>query len=297
MSRYLSWLANGTLLVLCCFLVANTANAVIASMLAPAPDEVAPTIDAPPPLDRSWNQRELILKRNLFRATLQAQKPPPAPTLEELEATKLPLSLIGTAAAERATDSWAAVQDHETREHLVLQQGDDVKGKAKVERIEPKRIVLRENGQLRELTLSDDPPAPKGKAGKRGRNNRTARAAQRRASRRAARAPKPAAPAPAAVNPLASAAQLFSQANIVPKFEDGEMIGMEVSAIASGSAMEAAGLQDGDVITELNGVPITSPEEGQQALGDMAGADSVTGSVTGADGNQRTITIPLTGAP
>ena len=122
--------------------------------------------------------------RNLFKAALASNKPLAAPVvdLEQLEATKLPLSLIGTAAASNPSASWAAVQDHDSRAHLVLQQGDSLKGKATVERIEPKRIVLRENGQLRELALSDDlgaaPAAKKGRARGKPTRRRSARAAR-----------------------------------------------------------------------------------------------------------------------
>lgn len=290
MSRYLSWLANGTLLVLCCFLVANTANAVIASMLAPSPDEVAPAMATAPPMDRSWSQRQTILDRNLFGATLKAKVAAAPPPSEELEATKLPLALVGTAAAGDRKLSWAAIMDQQARLHIVVQEGDDINGKARVERIEPKRVVLRENGQLRELALSDKPPPAAAKPGKRGRNNRTARAAQRRSARRAAKAPTP---PPPAQNPLATAAELFSQANIVPKFDGGEMVGMEVSAIQADSAIQAAGLMDGDIITELNGIQIDSQEQGQRALQDLATNSELTGKATDANGKQKTFTVPL----
>ncbi|MBW2270049.1 MAG: PDZ domain-containing protein [Deltaproteobacteria bacterium] len=300
MSRYLSWLANGTLLVLCCFLLANTANAVIASWLAPSPDEVAADIAPAAATDRSWSQRQLILDRNLFNASLKASELllPPTPPTEELETTALPLSLIGTAAMADPTESWAAVQDNDARKHLVLQQGDSVKGKATIERIEPKRIVLRENGELRELALSDEPaPAPRAKKSKRSNRRSAARRAKRPRSRRAARTPTPiptpAAPPRRSENRLADAAELFSQANLVPKFENGEMVGVQVDAVEPGSFFEAAGIQSGEVITELNGIRISSPEQSQQALAEFAEGDIIKVKILGADGVAKEVELPL----
>jgi general secretion pathway protein C len=290
MSRYLSWLANGTLLVLCCFLLANTANAVIAAWLAPSPDQLASTMRSAAASDRSWSQRQLILDRNLFGAVLQSKLPPPPS--EAFEVTTLPLTLIGTAAASDSTQSWAAVQDRDTGTHLVLRQGDSVKDKATVERIEPKRIVLRENGELRELALSDDPPVVS--RAKTQRNRTAARRTARSTSRRAARAKPPAAPSPPIEDPLAGAAQLFSQANLVPKFENGEMVGVQIGNIQPGSTFEAAGIQSGEVITELNGIRIDSQEQSQRALAEMANGDSLNLTIRDSDGNERAQELPLT---
>lgn len=294
MGRYLSWLANGTLLVLCCFLAANTANAVIAAWLAPTPDEVAPALAAAAPIERSWKERQVILDRNLFNASLMARAAP-AVTTEELEATKLPLTLIGTAASPNPELAWAAVLDRGSNTHVVLQVGQDVQGKAQVERIEAKRIVLRENGTLRELALADDtgPAAAAPSIGRTQRNlqRRSARA-RARTRARAARAQPPPAAAPRE-NPLANAAQLFSEASIVPKFEEGAMVGMQVDSIQPGSIFETAGLESGDVITELNGIPIDSQESSAQALTELAGSDSVQIKVRGADGSLRDHVVPL----
>jgi general secretion pathway protein C len=270
------------LLVLCCFLVANTANAVIASWLAPTPEEVAPAIAKATGSNRSWSERQVILDRNLFDAVLNVKNAPPPPS-EQLEATTLPLSLIGTAAAGDPALSWAAVQDHDARKHLTLQQGDTVNGKATVHSIEPKRIVLRENGELRELALSDDPPAAtRSKKKSRARSRPAARRSARTSTRRSA---KP--PTPQPKNPLADAAAFLSQANLVPKFENGEMVGVQVDDIEAGSAFEAAGIQSGEVITELNGIRIDSPEKSQQALAAFTGSEIISIKVLGPDGNER----------
>ncbi len=98
MGQYLSWLANSVLFVLCCYLVADAANEVFAALLTPTAENVArgsaPTARAP----RSWADREIILKRNLFNASLLAPALDDEEPIEDLEATRLPLRLLGTAA-------------------------------------------------------------------------------------------------------------------------------------------------------------------------------------------------------
>ena len=131
----------------------------------------------------------MILSRNLFNSSLLAPPPPPPKVVKavskDLEPTKLPLSLLGTAASPNAKLSWAAIEDKSSRRTLVVRVNDDVKGKAKVTRIERKRIVLSENGVLRELLLEESSkPSAKSSRG---------RSAARRPSRsrRSARTARP----------------------------------------------------------------------------------------------------------
>ena len=60
-------------------------------------------------------------------------------------------------------------------------------------------------------------------------------------------------------------AALFSQARILPKYENGQMVGVQVNAIKAGSLFQQIGLQDGDTITEFNGIQVTGQQESTQA--------------------------------
>jgi len=297
MGRYLSWLVNAGLLVLCCFLVAGTVNAMIEAWLTPAPEAAGPAVAALPTVDRSWDMRRRILHRNLFQ-TLQAP-PAPAPVQQEnLEATKLPLALIGTVASANPNLAWAALNHLQSREHLVVRAGDDIKGKARVERIEARRIVLHENGQLRELILDDQPkPPPTAKKKPRGRkqNRASRRAAARRAKRRQAEraAPAPAAAAAPAEAPGPNAvSKLLSEVQVVPKFHDGEMVGIEVNDIQPGGLLEGLGIQSGDVITELNGVRLTNPEDSARVLAETDPSGTLSVKVLGEQGEQ-VLAVPV----
>lgn len=307
MSRYLSGLANAVLLGLSCFFLARTATAVFATFSSPVEEEIAPVEAAPPPTRSRWEDRQVILDRDLFGAAVAPveEEPEPEESMEELEATKLPLELIGTVASTNPELSWAAVLERDARATRVLREGSKIEGKsgagATVERIERKRIVLREGGELRELALSEDAkPAPT-ETRQAARRAPRQTAAQRRASRR----PQPARRAPAtqaaAAEPeeeeeepdVRSVAELFSKADILPRYEDGEMVGFQVDSIEPGSVFDEIGLDDGDLITELNGIRITSPEQSARVLSQLSESTSFSVTVEGPDGPETLqVTLP-----
>ncbi len=299
MGRGLSWLANAALFVFCCSLVADTANAVFAALLDPGP-VAAVAGQHSPSRAQSWQDRQVILSRNLFNASTLA--PPVEIPPEDLEATRLPLKLHATAASNDSTQSLAIVEDLESGESTVVRVGGDLcKGKATVLLIERKRVVLTENGTTRELTFDEARSAE---------SSRKARPSRSRASRsspksskssrlaRRSRRPTPA-PAPARedIQPLAkdrfavtpeavenlvrNPGALLEQASLVPEFQDGQMIGVQIRKPKPGSVFEQLGLQDGDVIVELNGIPIDSPEQTARILAEISADEPATIGLAG----------------
>jgi general secretion pathway protein C len=288
MARYVSWVVNSALGVLACFLLAHSVNSVLAALLAVPPAGTSATTSAgPPTASRPWSDREIILERNLFNASTLTPAAGALAEAEVLEATELPLTLLGTAAAADPELSWAAIEDRESQQTLVLRIGDSVRNQAQVRRIERKRIVLEENGALRELALAEADGLP------------TAPAPLRPAARTAARAPRPRPMSPPP-NPATmpdetaarSPARLFSEARILPKYEAGQMVGVQVSAIKPGSLFEQMGVQEGDVITELNGIRIDSPEQSAKILLELTKSEPFTVQVEGASGT-RTLNVDL----
>jgi general secretion pathway protein C len=94
-------------------------------------------------------------------------------------------------------------------------------------------------------------------------------------------APPPAAAAPGAAR---TPAQLFQDARILPKYTEGQMVGVQVSSIKPGGIFEKMGLQDGDVITELNGVRIDSPEQSAKVLLEVTTKESFSMKLDRASG-------------
>jgi general secretion pathway protein C len=300
MGQYVSWVANTALFVLCTSLIADTGLALISTWLDPEPEVVAsaPAAAAPP---RTWEDRKVILDRNLFNSSILAPPAPPPVEEEELEATKLPLNLLGTVAAEDPQLARATVEDLEDHKTLVLAVNDSVKS-ARVQRIERRRVVLLENGKLRELALDEEDTGIQPQAARpSSMRSRLARNRARGASRRMATA-RNRTPAAERIRKLAenrfevprneveetvrNPAALFSQAQIQPKYDGEAMVGMQINAIKPGSLFEEIGIEDGDVITELNGIQINSPEESARILSEFSEAREFSVVVEGADGTR-----------
>jgi general secretion pathway protein C len=290
MASYLSWGANAALFTLGCFLVADTGSAVVASLLAPPPVEGEISEAPPPAVDRSWSQRQAIVTRNLFNSSTLAPALPEAAADEDLQPTKLQIRLLGTAAAEDPALARAAIEDGVNRKTMVVRVGDRILDQATVLRIERRRVILAENDARRELSLGDAQSA----APARQATQRTSRATRRTAAaRRGSEARiRRLAEDRFAVNKseveetLRNPANLFSQARILPRYQDGEMVGMQVNAIKGGSLFEEIGLQDGDVITELNGIAIDSPEQSAKLLREFSDAQEFRMVVERKDGSE-----------
>ena len=284
MGSVLSWTANSVLFAIGCLLAADTANEVIAAVLLPtaSPEVVAPRAvpAAPPPRSRSWAEREVILTRNLFHSSLVAPELTAEQIEEDLEKSRLPVTLLGTFAATDPNLSRATLQDKEKNETLVVGIGDQIKNVALVQRIERRRVVLQENGAPRELTIGED---EEGKP-----------SIQRANPRRSAAAPVRQTESGVAVSrdaiqkSMRDPSELLSQARVLPKFEQGQMVGLQVNGIKPGSLFQEIGLQEGDVITQFNGIAINSPDQSAKIFSELANAAEFNVVVRAADGTEST---------
>jgi general secretion pathway protein C len=285
MGSVLSWTANSVLFAIGCLLAADTANEVIAAVLLPtaSPEVAAPSVAPPtPPRVRSWAEREIILTRNLFHSSLVAPALTAAQLEEDLEKSRLPVTLLGTFAASDPDLSRATLQDKEKNETLVVGVGDQIKNVALVTRIERRRVVLTENGAPRELTIGEE------------ENGQPSIQRAGPARRRAAQAPVRQTPSGMAVSreviesSMRDPSELLSQARVLPKFEQGQMVGLQVNGIKPGSLFQEIGLQEGDVITQFNGIAINSPDQSAKIFSELANAAEFNVVVRGADGTEST---------
>jgi general secretion pathway protein C len=291
MSRFAIWVVNGALFVLCCFLTASLVNGWVGEWLAAAPVAAPPPVVAQAPAARDWSDRQKILDRNLFQvSTLLPDEPVVAEEVDEeaeLEATRLPLKLLGTVASGDGGPAWAAVEDTTRRERLVVRARDELLDKATVVRIERRRIVLDNQGKREELALDEEQAA---------------------AAPRFARARPPVADVADlrdrvqqlsedrfqvqrddVQEAMRNPAELFSQARILPKYENGQMVGVQLNSIQPGSLFEAIGIQNGDVITQVNGIVVSSPQDSASLLRELTESNQFEVSVLGSDGQARTL--------
>lgn len=304
MKRALILTINGLLLASSCYVAGGLLAAVAgAALLPPVSGDIAATT-TPPPAARRWQDRQRILTRNLFNvSTLAPSAVEPVETSESYDKTRLPLRLLGTVASTDPSTAWAAVEDRDERRELVVRIGDQLKGRAEVLRIERRRIVLQ-NGQRREeLTLEER------QDGGPGARARTANAPNRGRPRSMANRPPGGPTAPRAAPQIqrlnenrfavqrtdvealaADPTTLFSQARILPKYgEDGQMQGVQLNAIKQGSLFQQVGIQDGDTITRVNDIQVRDQQASLQVFQEFTSSSDLTVTVTGRDGNERTL--------
>jgi general secretion pathway protein C len=74
------------------------------------------------------------------------------------------------------------------------------------------------------------------------------------------------APVAAAAPPVAGGAALASEIGFMPRSEKGQVTGFVVSPKGSGTAFRAAGLQEGDVLTAINGQTIRAADDVTRAM-------------------------------
>ena len=272
-----SWLimaVNGAFLGACCYLVADVVTEIGSEALEPSPISSTPT-RTEQPADSRAAAPSLILERNLFGTQLSGEaQVAKVETKQPLVATKLPLRLLGTAAANQEKRSRAAIEDEKSRKHMIVAVGDRLEGHSRVTvtGIERTRVILDNAGQPEELLLHEDDPER--------------RPVRKRQSRQAER--KPRGEKKASLNERLKAlsgddgqgiSRILSSARIVPHYEDGKMQGMKVDAIEADSMFEKIGFQNGDIITEVNGIVIDRLEATSAIFDEFAEAESIVTAV------------------
>jgi general secretion pathway protein C len=63
--------------------------------------------------------------------------------------------------------------------------------------------------------------------------------------------------------------QLFTQIRAVPHFQDGQANGFRLFAIRRNSLFEKIGLKNGDIVSSINGNPLTDPARAMQLFQDL----------------------------
>ena len=278
MGAWLIMAVNGALLGASCFLVAGIVTRIGSEALEPSPIDSSP-LRIEQTADGRGAAPSMILERNLFGAQLSGDTQV-ADTRNDvpLTATKLPLRLLGTAAANREERSRAAIEDENTRKHMIVAIGDRLKGHSRVRviGIERTRVILDNAGRPEELLLDEDGPKLQPI---RKRQSRSAQRKPRADKRQSLNARLEALSGDGAQN----LSRILSSARIVPHYENGQMQGMKVDAIKANSIFEKIGFQNGDIITEVNGIVIDRLEATSAIFDEFAKADSIVTAVRRGD--------------
>jgi general secretion pathway protein C len=257
----------------------------------PVPDAALPSYEPGVSDERGFEHFTVISERNLFGASSVGAAPPPPPE-EQIAESKLRVRLYGTAATDPPEFGVASVEDLVSHERLQLRKGDRIQG-AEITRVERNRVIVENKGRLEEILLDEEGVAGPGaaptraapRAARRAPARQDSRARAQRVSERVrsltqrlaqqnAKAPATAPPQPSA--PMASpAASLLRQAQIRPKWDGQELLGLELNRIAVDSDLAAAGLVDGDVLVAVNGRELSQLAQSYELLRTASNAASV----------------------
>jgi general secretion pathway protein C len=85
-------------------------------------------------------------------------------------------------------------------------------------------------------------------------------------------------------------ANFIEYISISPHRPDGELLGFKVAPGKNPSLFQAAGLQSGDIVTELNGLDLTDPQQSLEAMNAVRQAESIQMTI---DRNGELLTIYL----
>ncbi|MFO8154040.1 type II secretion system protein GspC [Thioalkalivibrio sp.] len=180
--------------------------------------------------------------------------------------TRLRLRLLGLFAGDAPEQGKAIIAERDSPEQL-YGIGDTIAGgQARLHRIHPDRVILERDGAYETLWL---PRAD-------GTTNGTGDAAP------PARATPAANTSGDADEPriqrsewLEDPERLLQAVRARPVMQNGALHGLEVRPTRNARQFQQAGLRPGDVITSVNGMPLSSIEDTDQLLADLAGQSQV----------------------
>jgi len=212
-----------------------------------------------PPLPVDPDAYRRIIEGNLFNPALRGSLAPaalvpdaPPPPLN------LPLTLIGTGEREGGA-SLAIIEDRSTHEQGVYHIHDVVKDGAVLTKVERNLVVLRLGTQEQVISLYSDgtdevaslsPGSPLPSESQPAQNTGIRQVQPNRwlLDKQEVTAA------------LENLPQLLTKARVVPNFTDGKPDGFKIFSIVPDSLYAKIGLQNGDVLQQINGVEIKNPE-------------------------------------
>lgn len=212
-----------------------------------------------------------IKQLNLF-GELNKQAAPTAAQEEVTDApeTNLNLVLTGVVASSVANGGAAVVENRGSQQTYGI--GEKIEGtNATLREVFNDRVIIR-NGPRNETLMLDGIDFKEA-------NNR----------RQNAQAASPKRATPAANNrrqlsqqAVEASEQLRNQPasftdfiSVSPAQKDGQLLGYRLQPGKNPALFKAAGLQAGDIITEINGLNVTDPQQATEALGELRSADAL----------------------
>lgn len=290
--RKYAWTANLALLFAAAWLLARTVNTLAGAAIRPRPQGDAVAASAPPPrpvlpatLDSDRLYRLIGVEPPRIEEAAQAGAAPARPQTCADPAARplksdLRLQVVAGVIGEVARHSLATILDPQSRETRVLGVGEEFAGarllgvERSVEPLDPTGNAFRVvavicNGGTKEF-LDNEPgtqgpeaglnlgvsPIPSGRAGQAPGGPGTGGEGIRKLADNRYEIDKQ-----VIEGALTNLNTLATQARLVPSFKNGVANGFKLFQIQPGSLYSSIGIENGDVITRINGYEVNSPDK------------------------------------
>lgn len=199
--------------------------------------------------------------------------------------TDLDLSLRGTLAADAPEHALAIIADGEGTERS-YRVGEELPGGAELHRVYRDRVILRRGGELEALKLRE-PERAAAVGGEAPDRNAPARAASTRGQ----------AASPEIRDKVREfrrdPAELLRQFAAVPVQDGGRMVGVRLRSTGEGGdLLSQVGLRSTDVVTSVNGIPVTDMSRAGELMTQLRSAGSFRVTVL-RNGREQQISVSL----
>lgn len=188
-----------------------------------------------------------------------AEVPIAAPT-EDVEETRLALTLKGTMAGSDNKLTVAIIADNRNEE-TVYAIGDAVLDGTKLHAVYADQVILNSNGVLESLKLPKDMPAGSSPPVREMRSTRMAPVLVEEPNIQ--------------TTLTQNAAKLTEVIRPTPFFEAGQQLGYRVYPGRDRQAFAALGLRPGDLIKDIDGASLTDPQQAMEIFQNLGTADQV----------------------
>jgi len=236
----------------------------------PAPTAVASTSA---PAMRPQVDAARVADRHLFGTASAQGNASNAPD------TTLNLTLHGIVAGKRAADSRALIVANGDEEPYAV--GAQVPGGAVIRSIYPDRVLLARDGRLEALRL------PKDDTGNAGSNVQPSMGMQPRAML------PPAQDLGQLRQEIVNNPQrLMDVVRAMPMMDHGKLTGYRIYPAGNPTTFNQLGLKPGDVVTAVNGIPLTDPAQSMKVLSSLKTTEQVSVTLT-RNGQQQTQVLQM----
>jgi general secretion pathway protein C len=283
--KYL-WIVDLAVVALCATFLGMAGSGAVESKLASVPPSVrrvvakAPTPEAKPTFDKNPTA---ILKRNIFCASCpplldEDIVPDAGPPPEQQTKTELPLALLAIMYAPPPNGirwSIAVMRDTEYQTIGAFPVGGKIHDATVTEILET-RVYLDNEGKAEYIDLFEapaPPPPPPGAPPPAPRPNSNDALAQDLAKGiKKINDNRYELQRSTLESVLGNMALLSRSARIVPEMKDGKAAGFRLFAVRPDGPFALIGMQNGDIISSINGLEITSPEKALEVYAKLKSA-------------------------